>query len=118
MQIAYLMTHYPRVALTFISGEIDAIEQSGMPILPIALNGPDPADLPTAEAVDRAAQTRYLKASLWQLGRAVLVSCLCNPVAMMQLIWLAMRSARSRPRAVKANDLLADRTHPCRFRTP
>ena len=61
MQIAYLMTHYPRVALTFISGEIDAMERKELPILPIALNLPDEADVTSDEAHQRQARTTYLK---------------------------------------------------------
>ncbi len=93
MQIAYLMTHYPRVALTFISGEIDAMEQSGLRVLPIALNLPDVADLLSPKAFERQRQTSYLKESFGKLGLAFLGFCVAHPVAMAQILWLAIRSA-------------------------
>jgi len=94
MQIAYLMTHYPRVALTFISGEIDAMERKGVSILPIALNLPDPADLKSEEALARQARTQYLKSSAWQLGWALIGAFLAHPVAMTRVLLIAVRSAR------------------------
>ncbi len=44
-RIAYVTTHYPRVALTFISGEVDAMEERGIVIAPFAMNLPADADL-------------------------------------------------------------------------
>ena len=43
--VAYVMTHYPRVALSFLSGEIDEMEMRGATIAPFAMNLPDQADL-------------------------------------------------------------------------
>lgn len=94
MQIAYLMTHYPRVALTFISGEIDAMEDKGAAILPIALNLPDPADLKSEEALTRQARTQYLKSSAWQLGWAFAGTFLAHPLAMTRALLVAVQSAR------------------------
>lgn len=94
MQIAYLMTHYPRVALTFISGEIDAMERKGASILPIALNLPEPADLKSEEALARQAESQYLKASAWQLGSALVGTFLAHPFAMTRALLIAVRSAR------------------------
>lgn len=94
MQIAYLMTHYPRVALTFISGEIDALERRGMPVIPIALNNPDAADLTTSEAVSRQNGTLYLKSALHQLALATIVTFLAHPLSMSRILVLAIKSAR------------------------
>lgn len=94
MQIAYLMTHYPRVALTFISGEIDAMERIGAAIQPIALNLPDAADLKSDDAFARQSRTRYLKSSVWQLASALLRTSVTHPVAMAQILFLAVKSAR------------------------
>lgn len=94
MQIAYLMTHYPRVALTFISGEIDAMERSGVSILPIALNLPEPADLKSEGALARQAGTHYLKSSAWQLGSTLIGTFLAHPFAMAGISLMAVRSAR------------------------
>jgi glycosyltransferase involved in cell wall biosynthesis len=94
MQIAYLMTHYPRVALTFISGEIDTMERAGAAILPIALNLPDAADVKSDEAIARQDRTHYLKSSVWQLALAVLRTSIAHPLVMGQILWLAVKSAR------------------------
>ena len=59
--LAYVMTHYPRVALSFISGEIDEIEALGGTIHPIAMNLPDQTDLLSEDAKARQARTHYLK---------------------------------------------------------
>lgn len=94
MQIAYLMTHYPRVALTFILGEIDAMERMGQPIFPIALNMPETADLSSDEAHERQARTTYLKASKSRLAITLLSMALMHPFAMASTFLLAIRSAR------------------------
>lgn len=94
MQIAYIMTHYPRVALTFISGEIDAMERKELPILPIALNLPDDADVTSDEAHQRQARTTYLKSSKLQLGLSLFGMVLAHPIAMLCVLWIAIRSAR------------------------
>jgi len=65
--IAYVMTHYPRVALSFLSGEIDEMEARGATIHPFAMNMPDEADLLSEEARARSAKTRYLKQSWTEL---------------------------------------------------
>lgn len=93
-QIAYLMTHYPRVALTFISGEIDAVERRGISILPIALNLPVAADLTTEEAVSRQQRTRYLKSSMWQLGAAMIATFISHPLTMARILAVAIKSCR------------------------
>jgi glycosyltransferase involved in cell wall biosynthesis len=94
MQIAYLMTHYPRVALTFISGEIDAMERMGVSILPIALNLPDAADLKADDAGPRQGATKYLKSSMWQLVSTLIGNCVAHPVAMACTLLIAIKSAR------------------------
>lgn len=94
MQVAYLMTHYPRVALTFISGEIDAMERMGLPIYPIALNLPEAADLTSDDAHKRQARTFYLKSSKWRLAIAIVSIALAHPVAMLAVLLMAIRSAR------------------------
>ena len=93
-KIAYLMTHYPRVALTFIAGEIDAMEQCGISIVPIALNLPVAADLTTDEAVSRHNRTHYLKSSMWQLGTAMAVTFLSHPLSMTRILAVAIKSCR------------------------
>lgn len=95
LQIAYLLTHYPRVALTFISGEIDAMEARGVGILPIAVNLPGSDDLKSDDARARQARSIYLKSSPAKLLMATLGTCLRHPIAMLGLAWLAIRSSRA-----------------------
>ena len=94
MHVAYLMTHYPRVALTFISGEIDAMERMGQPIFPIALNMPEGADLTSDEAHRRHARTFYLKASKSRLAITMASMTIAHPFAMISILLVAIRSAR------------------------
>lgn len=92
-QIAYLMTHYPRVALTFIAGEVDAMERSGVSIFPIAINRPSVEDLPDEEARRRSEATLYLKASLGKLVAAVALTILTNPLRFFRTLALAVGSS-------------------------
>ena len=62
-KVAYIMTHYPRVALTYIAGEIDEVERNGGEIFPVVMNLPAQGDLTTEEARDRQRRGVYLKAS-------------------------------------------------------
>lgn len=94
MQIAYLMTHYPRVALTFITGEIDAMERMGQPVLPIALNVPEGSDLASPDASERHSKTAYLKASRLRLAISVIGLALTHPIVMISVLVGAVRSAR------------------------
>ncbi len=94
MHVAYLMTHYPRVALTFISGEIDAMERMGQPISPVALNLPETADLASEEAHQRQAATFYLKGSRSRLAVTVAIMAALHPLAMIATLLIAIRSAR------------------------
>lgn len=60
-RVAYLMTHYPQLAQTFIAGEIDALERLGLAIEPFAINASQPADLASSAANVRQARTTVLK---------------------------------------------------------
>lgn len=93
MNIAYVLTDYPRLAMTFISGEIDALERTGARVFPIAMNTPGPGDLSTPEARARRDRTLYLKASRWRAVAALAKATLRHPVAMAKLFMTARRSA-------------------------
>jgi glycosyltransferase involved in cell wall biosynthesis len=88
------MTHYPRVALTYIAGEVDGIERNGGLIFPIVMNAPDRADLTTDGARDRARKSLFLKASPWRLLTAALAAFAAHPFRMSRLTGTAIRSAR------------------------
>ncbi|GAA4745100.1 glycosyltransferase [Sphingomonas daechungensis] len=92
--VAYVMTHYPRVALSFLSGEIDEMELRGATIAPFAMNLPDQADLLSEDARTRYAKTHYLKRSWGDLLGAFSSAALRHPLAMAKLIGTAVKSAR------------------------
>ena len=91
--IAYVMTHYPRVALTFISGEIDALERRGVRIQPFAMNRPSGDDLISDELMARRDRTTYLKAS-WSASLGALAGyVLAHPLKTSGLATRALSSA-------------------------
>lgn len=95
LRVAYVMTHHPRVATTFINGEIEGITRAGGEILPVAINPPGPEDLTTPEARRAAAETLHLKSvGLHRLAVAFLRFTLRHPGAALRLLALAVRSAR------------------------
>src|SRR5438067_10195308 len=61
LSVAYMMTHYPKVAQTFIQGEITEVRRHGVNIVPFAMNPPESAELRTREAHEQHNQTTYLK---------------------------------------------------------
>jgi colanic acid/amylovoran biosynthesis glycosyltransferase len=93
-QIAYVMTHYPRVALSFIAGEIDGMDALGITIHPFAMNIPDAADLLSEDAKARNARTIYLKRSWGRLFGTFLATFLAHPISMTKLTFKAVGSAR------------------------
>jgi colanic acid/amylovoran biosynthesis glycosyltransferase len=92
--IAYVMTHYPRVALSFITDEIDMIERLGISIRPFAMNTPEPGELKTSDAQRRSAGTIYLKRSWSALWAGFGALLLRHPVAAARLLGTAIASAR------------------------
>lgn len=94
-RLAYVMTHYPRVALTFIAGEIDQVEQLGGQIFPVVMNQPTSVDLTTEEARERQRGSFYLKASPLRNATAAVGEFLAHPIEMTKLVFRAMKSAGS-----------------------
>jgi glycosyltransferase involved in cell wall biosynthesis len=88
------MTHYPRVALSFLSGEIDEMEARGATIHPFAMNLPDEADLRSEDARARYSKTHYLKRSWSELLGTFASTALRHPIAMTKLVGTAISSAR------------------------
>lgn len=91
--VAYVMTHYPRVALTFIAGEVDEVERHGIAVLPIVMNQPGAEDLTTEQARERNGRSFYLKASVIRIAAATLGSFVTHPVKMAKLAVRALGSA-------------------------
>lgn len=94
-EVAYVMTHYPRVALTYIAGEIDEVERHGGRILPVVMNRPGAEDLTTEEARERHRRSFYLKASPGRVAAATFATAVAHPIKMTRLALAAIRSARS-----------------------
>jgi colanic acid/amylovoran biosynthesis glycosyltransferase len=92
--IAYVMTHYPKVALSFLSGEIDEMEMRGATVQPFAMNLADQTDLLSEDARARYAKTRYLKRSWGELFGAFASKAFRHPIAMTKLVGTAISSAR------------------------
>jgi glycosyltransferase involved in cell wall biosynthesis len=93
--VAYVMTHYPAVALTFIAGEIDQIEREGGQIFPIAINTPAASDLKTDAAQRRHGATLYLKKSKRAILATTLRCFLYHPLSFTRLAHSAIRTARA-----------------------
>lgn len=92
--IAYVMTHYPRVALTFIAGEIDALERRGMRIEPFAMNLPSGEDLGSHDLRRRRDRTTYLKESWSAALLALAEHILKHPIKSSLLAIKAVSSAK------------------------
>jgi glycosyltransferase involved in cell wall biosynthesis len=93
--VAYVVTHHPRTALTFIDQEIRELENAGGRVTPIAINVPGPDDLRSAKARATAQGTVYLKAQgAVSLTAALVRTWLRHPAAMTSLALAAFTSAR------------------------
>ncbi|QGG95981.1 glycosyltransferase family 4 protein [Actinomarinicola tropica] len=95
VRIAYVMTHHPRVATTFINDEIAEVTRRGGEVVPIAMNRPAPDDVRGAWAEDEARRTLYLKAA----GPLTLLLALArvlreHPLPAARLVLSALGSAR------------------------
>jgi glycosyltransferase involved in cell wall biosynthesis len=88
------MTHYPRVALTFISGEIDELERHGWNIWPVVMNLPSEEDLKAPGAKSRLQRSLYLKSSAVGLLSGFARAFVANPVRMLKLVGVAIGSAQ------------------------
>jgi colanic acid/amylovoran biosynthesis glycosyltransferase len=93
-KVGYVMTHYPRVALTYIAGEIDQVERNGEQIVPIVMNLPIQEDLTTEKARERQRRSLYLKASALRVAAATISVIIAHPIKMGRLVFAAVRSAR------------------------
>src|SRR5690606_4396659 len=79
--VAYVMTHYPKLAQTFIANEIDALEQAGVQVACFAMNAPDAIERSRAGANERVARTTYLKAAPLRAVSSLLRQTLRHPLA-------------------------------------
>lgn len=96
-QVGYVLTHYPKLAQTFIAGEIAAVERAGQPVRVFAMNAPEPAELARPGAAEQAARTTYLKPAFAQAVGALLATTLRHPLAMARVWRKAVASAGGSP---------------------
>lgn len=99
--VAYVMTHHPRVAMTFIAGELAEIQRLGGRITPIAMNSPAAEDVATPEGAAARAETLYLKEQgIARLAITWAAVTARHPVAMARLVRTAVASARLDPKLI------------------
>ena len=98
LRVGYIMTHYPRVTQTFISGEIDAIEHAGASVHTFAMNAPSVSDLAAPGAARRVARTTYLKARPLRALMALSRQTLRHPIGTARVAAMALASAGASPR--------------------
>lgn len=95
LDVAYVMTDYPRLAMTFIADEIDEVECLGHRVVPIAINVPLASESSERDHDRRERSCLYLKRAGWlPIAAATFRTARRNPVEFTQLVGAALRSAR------------------------
>ena len=98
--VGYVLTHYPKLAQTFIANEIDAVERAGTQVRVFAMNAPEAHELAREGARERAARAIYLKPAFARaLGLLAAVS-LRHPLAMARVWRSAVLSGGGQPRRI------------------
>lgn len=98
LRVGYIMTHYPRVAQTFISGEIDAVKAAGVNVRTFAMNAPAKSDRAAPEAAQRIAGTIYLKPLVTRAFVALALKFFRHPIGTSRVAAMALASASGSPR--------------------
>lgn len=80
--VAYILTHYPKLAQTFLANEIEAVERAGTPVRVFVMNAPEPGEMTRPGAAEKAARATYLKPAIGQAIGALLVVSLRHPIGM------------------------------------
>lgn len=97
LRVGYVLTHYPRLAQTFIAGEIAAVERCGVHVVPFAMNTPAPSERAAPGAAQRMARTTYLKPQLARALVALAGQLLRHPIGVGRVIAMALASAGGSP---------------------
>lgn len=95
--VGYVLTHYPKLAQTFIAGEIEAVEHAGQPLCIFAMNPPEASESCRPGAEAKVARTVYLKPSLGAGMGALALQSLRNPVRMARVWRSAVASGGGHP---------------------
>ena len=96
-RVGYVMTHYPKIAQTFIANEIEAVERAGLAITCFAMNSPTAHDRDAPGAQARVERTIYLKASPLRAAIALVAQTLRHPVGLARVWLMALKSAGGGP---------------------
>jgi colanic acid/amylovoran biosynthesis glycosyltransferase len=92
-RIGYVLTHYPRLAQTFIAGEISELERLGLHIAPVSLNPCPAEELSTAEARLAQAETFYIKqVRASAVARVLIRVARRSPIGLARLLHRAART--------------------------
>lgn len=95
--VGYVLTHYPKLAQTFIADEIAAVEAAGQPIRVFAMNAPEASELAREGAGGKAARTSYLKPQMDSAAAALFGATLRHPLAMAGIWRKAIASGGGSP---------------------
>lgn len=96
-RVAYVLTHYPKLAQTFIAGEIDPLERAGIAVACFAMNPPEPVEAARDGAARRIAGTTYLKREFGAALAALAGASLRHPIAMARVWAKALASGGGNP---------------------
>jgi colanic acid/amylovoran biosynthesis glycosyltransferase len=96
-RLIYVMTHYPKLAQTFIQTEITTLREEGIEIIPIALNPPELYELKHHGAAELSSTTRYLKSHLWASLGSLIIATFIRPLDMAKVWGAAVASAGGHP---------------------
>jgi glycosyltransferase involved in cell wall biosynthesis len=92
-RVAYVMTHYPKLAQTFIANEIDALGRMGVEVACFAMNPPEAIERSREGAEGRIARTTYLKAAPLKAVLSLLRQTVRHPLGMARVWNLALGSS-------------------------
>lgn len=99
-KVGYVLTHYPKLAQTFIAGEIEAVERAGVAVRVFAMNAPDAGELARPGAAAKAARATFLKPALGRAVAVLLQATLRHPFAMVGVWRQTVASGGGDPRRV------------------
>ena len=98
LRVGYILTHYPRLAQTFIAAEVLAVGRTGVKVLPFAMNPPTVSEQTAPGAAQRIAQTTYLKPQIARALAALAGQTLRHPIGVGRIMAMALASAGGSPR--------------------
>jgi colanic acid/amylovoran biosynthesis glycosyltransferase len=100
-RMGYVLTHYPRLAQTFIAGEIAELERLGVRVVPAALNACPPEERSTADAKAEHSRTFYVKqVPLLTIVKVLARVAFQSPIGFARLLVRAGRTGGADPKAV------------------